>query len=488
LLNINKEFIKEFIMKKSNLWGCVVLALGFMLAGCPSDDAEPEETEQGTDAVAKTIKITGLPESGIEAQVAVFSGDLSNPAATGSGTIADQTLSVDLYDLEGGSRWTGIGKWSICLRLAEGDGYADYLWKDGQKYDIKKAVTTLPFADFERDDKAVAGIPVTFVADGGIPPTQTKSAVNGWVALPTEPTKFGCTFGGWYTSTDGGGTEFTASTPVTDPLTVYAKWSDGSVFITSVADLKTFLDATPGGSTSAAPILVRMNVDLADGTDGWEAILAALYEKGKYVDLDLSACAMSGTEFDPGSTDDGKGYITGLALPDTAESISEPPAGSYLFSVFTEFLSLRTFSAAGVTSVRDYAFFVNDLFTLTTVSLPAATSIGADAFCDNKKLTTVSLPAATSIGADAFEHCISLKTVYLPAAPPLIVPDETNGMFYQTQNYSPDNDNTITIVVPDAAAVAAYIEAWHVSAVTAVRANPSVYGNEHKAVTITATP
>jgi uncharacterized repeat protein (TIGR02543 family) len=43
--------------------------------------------------------------------------------------------------------------------------------------------------------------------------------------LPTEPTRSGYTFGGWYTSTSGGGTQFTASTTVAADITVYAKWT-----------------------------------------------------------------------------------------------------------------------------------------------------------------------------------------------------------------------------------------------------------------------
>jgi uncharacterized repeat protein (TIGR02543 family) len=47
--------------------------------------------------------------------------------------------------------------------------------------------------------------------------------------LPSEPTKDGYTFGGWYTEIGGGGTEFTDVTPVTAAITVYAKWISGTV-------------------------------------------------------------------------------------------------------------------------------------------------------------------------------------------------------------------------------------------------------------------
>jgi uncharacterized repeat protein (TIGR02543 family) len=46
---------------------------------------------------------------------------------------------------------------------------------------------------------------------------------SGDAAMPTEPTKSDYTFGGWWTSPNGGGTEFTAGT-ITADITVYAKW------------------------------------------------------------------------------------------------------------------------------------------------------------------------------------------------------------------------------------------------------------------------
>jgi len=52
-----------------------------------------------------------------------------------------------------------------------------------------------------------------------IPPATTVGA------LPTPPTKPCYTFGGWWTATHGGGTPFTASTPVTADITVYAQWT-----------------------------------------------------------------------------------------------------------------------------------------------------------------------------------------------------------------------------------------------------------------------
>ncbi len=51
-------------------------------------------------------------------------------------------------------------------------------------------------------------------------------------SLPANPAKNGQIFMGWYTQTAGGGTQFTASTPVTGNITVYAYWADYSYTVT----------------------------------------------------------------------------------------------------------------------------------------------------------------------------------------------------------------------------------------------------------------
>jgi uncharacterized repeat protein (TIGR02543 family) len=78
----------------------------------------------------------------------------------------------------------------------------------------------------ESTDDPPAQYTVTFNPDGGtVSPTtaQVNSGESIGGTLPV-PTKTGATFGGWYTAQNGGGTQFTETTPVTGNITVYAKW------------------------------------------------------------------------------------------------------------------------------------------------------------------------------------------------------------------------------------------------------------------------
>ena len=71
---------------------------------------------------------------------------------------------------------------------------------------------------------------VTYNSDGGTAAgTQYVVAPATNVGtLPADPTKVFNTFDGWYTAVGGGGTAFTGSTPVTENITVYAKWVSDS--------------------------------------------------------------------------------------------------------------------------------------------------------------------------------------------------------------------------------------------------------------------
>jgi uncharacterized repeat protein (TIGR02543 family) len=66
---------------------------------------------------------------------------------------------------------------------------------------------------------------VVFMVPNGSP-VQKTTPKNGTVSLPSNPTKSGFTFEGWNTKDDGSGSFFTASTRVTESISVYPKWKE----------------------------------------------------------------------------------------------------------------------------------------------------------------------------------------------------------------------------------------------------------------------
>jgi hypothetical protein len=182
--------------------------------------------------------------------------------------------------------------------------------------------------------------------------------------------------------------------------------------VLSLAGITAYLNGYSGGLSAADP--VPLPVDITLDTAGWPGLLAAIdaASPSKYAALDISACAMSGTEFDPDpSTSTGKDRIVSLVLPDGAESIK---AGNYFNPVFKNFTALKNVSGENVETIGDYAF--DDCTALSSVSLPAATTFGFAAFDDCTALSSVSLPAAETVGDYAFAGCTTLSAVSLPAA------------------------------------------------------------------------
>jgi len=105
-------------------------------------------------------------------------------------------------------------------------------------------------SDDDDDSPSVKEWTVTFDKNGGdteATPKTKKVVDKKTVTLPTQPTRDGYTFTEWNTKADGEGTAFTASTPVTKSITVYAKWEQ----IQAGALIVTF--DKNGGDTEANP-------------------------------------------------------------------------------------------------------------------------------------------------------------------------------------------------------------------------------------------
>jgi len=95
---------------------------------------------------------------------------------------------------------------------------------------------------------------VTYDSQGGtaVDAQHVTSPATKVGTLPAPPTYAGYIFGGWYTGTSGSGTEFTASTPVTASITVYAKWNSYSYTVTFNSQGAT-VAAKPVYQTIASP-------------------------------------------------------------------------------------------------------------------------------------------------------------------------------------------------------------------------------------------
>jgi uncharacterized repeat protein (TIGR02543 family) len=89
---------------------------------------------------------------------------------------------------------------------------------------------------------------ITFDAQGGSVSPLLMKVEDGQTAgtLPA-PTRSNNTFGGWYTQTNGAGSQFLSSTKVTKNITVYAKWTS-----TAATQYTVTFDAQGGSPTPSA--------------------------------------------------------------------------------------------------------------------------------------------------------------------------------------------------------------------------------------------
>jgi hypothetical protein len=179
---------------------------------------------------------------------------------------------------------------------------------------------------------------------------------------------------------------------------------------TSIEAALAHLDTLTGGGTVDTPVSLKLNVDLSSSATGWAAFLTALATKNKYVDLDLSPCALPYEYglyyFDLSS---GSDRIVSLVLPDCTTGFTRAGQVQYTY--------LKTISGAEIASLDQYTF--EGYTALTTVSFPKVTSIGTHAFSGCSALTTISFSGATTtVPEAAFYGCAALTTAAVTAAFP----------------------------------------------------------------------
>jgi len=247
---------------------------------------------------------------------------------------------------------------------------------------------------------------VTFNANGGAfsggnEIKKESAEENCPIAEPEAPRSALGSFMGWYTQ-PAEGSLFDFTTPITAPITLYAQWNFEKE---SLAD---WLMNQSGGDSEEDPLTLPGSINL----DDWAELLAAVEAAQKYVELDLSLCAMSGTVFNPDSgISAGKNKIVSIALPDKATEIA---AGTSTASTFKGFDNLRSFSGVNLAKIGAYAFY--GCAKLNPDALPSGIkSIGNYSFYKCADMALKELPYdIVSIGSHAFDGCSKLALTELP--------------------------------------------------------------------------
>lgn len=121
-------------------------------------------------------------------------------------------------------------------------------------------VTVYAVWGYDKDSDGTADVlehTVTFDAQGGTPVPETQYVQDNETATePTDPTKDGFTFAGWYL----GETAYTFDTPVTEDINLVAHWTDATRYTVT-------FDPNGGRLTSAPTVTVLPNTPVTKPTD-----------------------------------------------------------------------------------------------------------------------------------------------------------------------------------------------------------------------------
>ena len=150
-------------------------------------------------------------------------------------------------------------------RMADADGTNDYyMWQ------VANGIRVI----FDKNGGDTEADPRIMVQD------KVAGVVNHFDLPTTEPTRSGYDFMGWNTKADGTGDAFTATTDVTDNMTVYAQWKVNTTYTVTYkdgVDGAAFRDQTTTGLHSGDPTPAFSGTPTRSGYTftGWQPSVAA---------------------------------------------------------------------------------------------------------------------------------------------------------------------------------------------------------------------
>jgi uncharacterized repeat protein (TIGR02543 family) len=291
----------------------IVLATGLLLAGCSMDNDNPMDNDKHADG------------PGIDLFTGTWTGTITIPSSGGG--YAGISIESGFWSITGSVTESGTYIYTgNSATFFDSHGFpvgAAYIETGILKVDITGGMYSGAHGEFTKYSPPAYQYTVTFDAQGGIvSPAAIPVTAGGYVTNLPIATRNGYTFGNWFTQPNGGGSQFTVSTPVNGNITVYAKWTSGGsntnqegVYIGIISFAGDASDLTSG-----APILLdysgknsltnKINYNYAISSQGGTALfygvhkaLASLTDMTTYPDKLDSVNVVTFTDgLDNGST------------------------------------------------------------------------------------------------------------------------------------------------------------------------------------------
>ena len=298
---------------------------------------------------------------------------------------------------------------------------------------------------------------ITFNSNDGSNVDNQTINYNGLITEPSNPTKEGYTFGGWYTDITLE-SPYNFSTPVTSSFTLYAKWtlvshdkhsvsfdSNGGTDVITQANIDSGGYATlPTTPTKEGYTFVGWYTDTALETAYNFATpvtssftLYAKWTVSKFtvtfktyagdtlyqttVEYNKDATYVGDTPTKEGFTFDGwDKKLTGIKETTIIYAKFLHPIFDFSDNEQTKISAVKDKNItsatipSGITEIGDGAFYSCEK--LESVVIPdSVTVIGEEAFSSCYTLTSINIPSGiTEIGAGAFSYCAKLSSITLP--------------------------------------------------------------------------
>lgn len=264
------------------------------------------------------------------------------------------------------------------------------------------------YAKWNKVSDGVNTFTVTFNSNGGSSVASYTGVDKGsFISKPTDPSKQGNVFIGWYKDENCTNEWNFATDKVTSNITLYVKWQSNKVNITFQSNGGSSVDTLFNVDYNSLITEPKAPSRLGYDFDGW------------YKDTSLTNKWNFTTDRATSTMDLYAKWTPQIVSADNLKFAINADGESYAVIGMDESTATRVvvpekYNDLPVTEIAENAFADNK--TIAEVTLPqSVTVISAGAFSNCTNLAVITMPAVAELGNRAFNGCTSLEAVTLPA-------------------------------------------------------------------------